>query len=217
MKLPNLAGTQACGQTRFELAQESHLSRRPSDTRLTILEAADRLFSSRGIQAVGVDEIAREAGFTKRTLYYHFPGKDELISAWLSYTSERTTPPAALDQMPPAEAINMLFGALARTLGNGGYRGCPFILTTAELVGASTIITDVVSKHKQARREWFARTLKRGGVSEEEARSVAARLMVLWEGAWASSIVFGDGSPVRATQDMVASIVRDALANSETC
>jgi len=85
---------------------------------------------------VGVDEIAREAGFTKRTLYYHFPTKDDLIAAWLDYTSALTAPPAALEEMAPEAAIMAMFGGLARTLSNG-YRGCPFILTAAELVGAS--------------------------------------------------------------------------------
>ena len=48
-----------------------------------ILETADRLFYLRGIRAVGVDTIAAEIGISKRTLYNHFPSKDELIAAYL--------------------------------------------------------------------------------------------------------------------------------------
>ncbi|MCA8904744.1 MAG: TetR/AcrR family transcriptional regulator [Hyphomonas sp.] len=182
-----------------------------SKTRLTILTTADRLFSRRGIQAVGVDEIAREAGFTKRTLYYHFPTKDDLIAAWLDYTSALTAPPAALEEMAPEAAIMAMFGGLAKTLSNG-YRGCPFILTTAELVGASPAIADVVSRHKQARRAWFAHTLERGGIPSKRAMTTAERLMVLWEGAWASSVVFGDGSPIKAAQDMASAVLAEAYS-----
>lgn len=188
------------------------MSVRRSETRQKILETADELFSARGIQAVGVDEIAREAGFTKRTLYYHFPSKDELIAGWLEYTSELTSPPSALDTMAPDEAIATMFRGLARKLAGGDYRGCPYILTRAELSDAPPIITAVVSKHKTARREWFVTTLERGGVPPKLAKETAQQLMVLWEGAWASSVVFADGTPIKAAQGMAAAIVKDALS-----
>src|SRR4051812_16527312 len=58
-----------------------------------ILETADRLFYLRGIRAVGVDTIAAEIGISKRTLYNHFPSKDELIAAYLK--GRFTTAPAS--------------------------------------------------------------------------------------------------------------------------
>src|SRR6478735_3621233 len=58
------------------------LSEKPS-MHERILQSADRLFYLRGIRAVGVDTIAAEIGISKRTLYNHFPSKDELIAAYL--------------------------------------------------------------------------------------------------------------------------------------
>ena len=49
-----------------------------------ILAAADKLFYEQGIRAVGVDTIAARAGVSKRTLYNHFPSKDDLIAAYLN-------------------------------------------------------------------------------------------------------------------------------------
>ena len=49
-----------------------------------ILDTADRLFYLHGIRAVGVDTVAAEIGISKRTLYNHFPSKDELIKAYLA-------------------------------------------------------------------------------------------------------------------------------------
>ena len=48
-----------------------------------ILETADRLFYRDGIRAVGVDTVAAEIGISKRTLYNHYPSKDDLIAAYL--------------------------------------------------------------------------------------------------------------------------------------
>ena len=41
------------------------------------------LFYREGIRAVGVDEIVRQAGVTKPSLYRSFPSKDELAASYL--------------------------------------------------------------------------------------------------------------------------------------
>jgi len=55
-------------------------------TRETIIQAADDLFYGEGIRAASMDAIAERAGVTKRTLYYHFRSKDDLIAAYLRRT-----------------------------------------------------------------------------------------------------------------------------------
>jgi TetR/AcrR family transcriptional regulator len=50
-------------------------ARPPRDTRQDVFLAAARLFSSRGFDGVGVDEIARAARVNKAMIYYHFKDK----------------------------------------------------------------------------------------------------------------------------------------------
>ena len=52
-------------------------------TRQRILDAALDLFGTRGVDAVSLDEIAREVGVRKQTVLYWFPSKDELVDAVL--------------------------------------------------------------------------------------------------------------------------------------
>ncbi|MDP3242518.1 MAG: helix-turn-helix domain-containing protein, partial [Reyranella sp.] len=80
-----------------------------------ILETADRLFYGQGIRAVGVDTIAAEIGISKRTLYNHFPSKDDLIVAYLS----RRLKPAPPSDRPPLEQIMGAFDRLERTIATG--------------------------------------------------------------------------------------------------
>jgi len=56
-----------------------------------ILDAAYELFSRRGIQAVGVNEVTERAGVAMATLYRHFPSKDELVLAFLALREQRWT------------------------------------------------------------------------------------------------------------------------------
>ena len=72
---------------------ETH--RQPAETRVSarerILDAAYELFSRRGIQAVGVNEVIERAGVATATLYRHFPSKDELVLAFLALREQRWT------------------------------------------------------------------------------------------------------------------------------
>lgn len=56
---------------------------RAAPTRDRILEAAIDLFGGRGVDAVSLDEIAREVGVRKQTVLYWFESKDVLVDAVL--------------------------------------------------------------------------------------------------------------------------------------
>ena len=56
-----------------------------------ILETAYELFARHGIQAIGVDEIIRQAGVAKATFYHHFPSKDDLVLEFLNLREDRWT------------------------------------------------------------------------------------------------------------------------------
>lgn len=64
------------------------MPRYPSETRRRILESAYKLFYREGFQRTGVDEVAEAAGITKRTLYNHYPSKDDLIAGVLEVQAD---------------------------------------------------------------------------------------------------------------------------------
>jgi TetR/AcrR family transcriptional regulator len=49
-----------------------------------ILDAARRLFASRGIEEATMEEIAAEVGYTRRTLYAYFRSREEILLQVLS-------------------------------------------------------------------------------------------------------------------------------------
>ena len=72
---------------------ETHRQRAETgaSARERILDASYELFSRRGIQAVGVNEVTERAGVAMATLYRHFPSKDELVLAFLNLREQRWT------------------------------------------------------------------------------------------------------------------------------
>ena len=54
------------------------LEKRKNNNKNEIVDAAERLFFSKGYDNSAMDEIAKEAGYTKRTLYSYFTSKEEI-------------------------------------------------------------------------------------------------------------------------------------------
>lgn len=54
-----------------------------------IADAALRLFARYGYKRSSMDDIAREAGLSKATLYLHFKGKDDVFRAMLNLLTRR--------------------------------------------------------------------------------------------------------------------------------
>jgi TetR/AcrR family transcriptional regulator, acrAB operon repressor len=81
-------------------------------TREQLLEAALRVFSKKGYAATTLEEISKEAGFTRGALYWHFQSKAELFAALIQ---ERARPAARVFEEAFAEGASPL-AALKRLL-----------------------------------------------------------------------------------------------------
>jgi AcrR family transcriptional regulator len=162
----------------------------PAATRDRILEVADRLFYRQGLQAVGVDALAAQIGISKKTLYRHFPSKDDLVVAYLK---GRFRPLPALSDRPPGEQILKNFEWFARSLSQAeDYRGCAFLNALAELGEADSEARRLAIEFKESRRLWYRALLARTGVADPDA--LATQLAMLIDGAYAAALVRRDPS-----------------------
>ena len=170
-----------------------------------ILAAADKLFYAQGIRAVGVDAVAAAAGVSKRTLYHHFPSKDDLIEAYLAAQMR----PIAPSDAPAREQILARFDALERRFAKGEFRGCPYINAVTEIADPKHPAAALALRFKEERRLWFRALLERLQARDPDA--LATQLQLLAEGALASMLVRGDPSVARAARD-AAQVLLDAAA-----
>ena len=56
-----------------------------AENREQVIAAAAKLFRERGLQGVGIDAVAAEAGLTHGAIYRHFKSKDELAAAAIAH------------------------------------------------------------------------------------------------------------------------------------
>jgi AcrR family transcriptional regulator len=168
-----------------------------------ILAAADKLFYTKGIRAVGVDAVAAEAGVSKRTLYNHYPSKDALIAAYLQARFKHIAPSDA----PAREQILGAFARLERILADGSFRGCPYVNAVIEIGDPRNAAARIALQFKEQRRLWFRALLERLGVGDPDL--LATQLQLLSEGALAAALVRGDPALARSAR-AAAEVLLDA-------
>ena len=155
-----------------------------------ILASASHLFYYEGINAVGVERIAADAGVTKKTLYDIFGSKGNLVHTYLSHRDERWRRylVAAVDRAEPttpAECAAAVFGALGTWVAEESPRGCSFTNAMAEMADSAHSGRAVVIKHKEWLLEYFTELM--AGLRKEFRESTARAVFLLYEGALAAT------------------------------
>lgn len=166
-------------------------------TRRSILDTAYELFYRKGFGRVSVDEIAALAKITKRTLYYHFKSKDDLLAAVLTQHHELAL--ARIRKYEDRYSGNMdtiltvLFSELAKWSAKPGWTGAGFTRLAMELADMpGHPARTVARRHKAAVEIWYAELLSNAGISSPSER--ARELALLTEGATALILIHGDRS-----------------------
>jgi AcrR family transcriptional regulator len=187
------------------------MARPQSPTRERIISAANALFYNQGIRAVSVDAVAERAGLTKRTLYYHFRSKDELVAAYLAARDQpnltlfRQWFTEADGRLP--EKVAAIFRNLARAAAHPKWKGCGFLRTSAELAnmpGHPAI--KIGAAHKKKFEGWLRATLESEGVAH--ASELARQILLLLDGSFAVVLLHRDPTYMetagRAAQSLIA-------------
>jgi AcrR family transcriptional regulator len=162
-----------------------------SSAAVRVLDAAERLFYARGVQAVGVDMVVAEAGVGVKTLYAHFGSKDRLVEAYLRRRDRRWLDrlQARMAQGQGRDRVLAVFDALNDWFTEPGFSGCAFINVAGEL-HTNPALRAIARKHKGALRTLLHVATREAEVADPE--TLADWLMLLVEGAIVTAHVEGD-------------------------
>lgn len=148
----------------------------PAATRARILSTASHLFYERGVNAVGVNEIAAAAGASKLSLYKYFSSKHALVEAMLTELSDDTHERlrAAAADAPTLAVVDLVLA----TLGGADFRGCPIVNGATDTRDDAATIA-IARRHLARYRALLEDSL---GDAPDGAK-LARQLLVLIEGA----------------------------------
>ncbi|MGZ5904083.1 MAG: TetR/AcrR family transcriptional regulator [Reyranella sp.] len=171
------------------------MPRSSDQTRRRILDGAYRLFRRQGYSRVSMDEIAAAARVTKRTLYYHFESKDQLLANVLE--DQHHLALAAFktfgDRLSgsPQAIVDGLFRELAVWSDKPRWSGSGFtrlVIELADLPGHPARL--IARRHKAMLEAHLAELLAKSGL--QDAVEIAREIWLLSEGAISLILVHGD-------------------------
>ncbi len=141
---------------------------------------------------MGVDRIIAEAGVTRATFYRHFPGKEDLVEAYLGV--EDAVIRGAFDRAreltdDPGRVLELVIEGLADDVSRLHTRGCPFINAAAEYPDPESNVRRAVAGH----REWFRSELEAlaEAAGSTDAPTAAGQLVLLRDAAMVGGYLDG--------------------------
>jgi AcrR family transcriptional regulator len=185
-------------------------------TRERILEAVTPLFYGRGVRAVGMSEVVAAAGCGRNLVYRHFPGKDDLVAAYLQRLRE-TLDRAEQDALrragdDPRDQLLALVAGVAERVADPASRGCPFRNFLTEWTDHDSAPARVAREQLAASRARVDRLV--GALGATDPAGLADRVWLVLDGLYAGAARGPDPRRGAAAVALVGEIVDRATAQT---
>lgn len=173
-----------------------------------LLDTASRLFYTRGVSNVGINEIIARAGVARMTLYHHFPSKDALIKAVLERRlAERNTwlDRSAGRDADPEGQILAVFDLFIEWAGSPDFRGDPLVTATYELGGQLNVARSFAQAHHAVFRQKFEDLAVQADL--DDPKGIAHQLHMLVLGASVATLIEGNAEAAALAKNAAASLI----------
>jgi len=165
----------------------------PPSRRDDVIDAAMRVFYRHGFHASSLDDIQKEGGISRMTLYNHFKSKDELVVAAMRRRDEifRNTLMKFVESRArtPHDRLAAVFDFHEDWFAGNEFCGCMFINASAEFAAADSAPRRLAADHKQEIVRYLRDQCAAAGLRDPD--DLAERLNILLEGAIVSARVVG--------------------------
>jgi len=180
--------------------------------RENIIKTASHLFYQKGYSLTGINEIIRETGIAKATLYNHFKSKEDICVAYLEFKNSTflkeieafcVKPPKGEDQ------ILGLFEFLKIFFKSKDFNGCWCINTVSEIPKENKNIRSEIQKQKKEFIELIEKLVVRNfpSLDEKEVVVLAKKIYLLYESAVLESHLHQAPWPIGSAQDLCKMLI----------
>jgi len=182
-------------------------------TRDQIIQTTCDLIENQGYHATGLNEIVKESGAPKGSIYYYFPdGKEGITAEAVLFAgkavAERIRTHLA-EKSDPAEAVQSFVEMIAHFVEASGFHsGGPLTIVASETATTSEKLNLTCREAYTMVRETFQAKLLEGGFSQDRSASLAWMMTSATEGGIILSRTYHSGDPLRAVAKELAGLIR---------
>lgn len=183
-----------------------------TNTRDQIIQTTSNLIENQGYHATGLNEIVKESGAPKGSIYYYFPdGKEGIIAEAVLYAGETVAGRIRthLDtKSDPARAVQSFVEEIAHFVEVSGFHsGGPLTIVASETATTSEKLNQTCREAYTMVREAFQSKLLESGFSQERAANLAWMITSVTEGAIILSRTYHSGDPLRIAARELACLI----------
>lgn len=158
-----------------------------------LVMAAYELFSTRGVQATGIDAVIERSGVARQTMYRHFASKQDLVLAFLERREELWTRDwlqAEVERRAsdPEQRLLAIFDVFDEWFRRANFEGCSFINVLLEHPNAASPLNRAGVSYLAGIRHFLEDLAGRAGVND--ADGFARQWHILMKG---SIVAAGEG------------------------
>jgi len=177
------------------------------EVRQRIMEAAARLFHSRGYNATGMNELITEADVAKRTFYKHFASKTAVLKAYLEAFDDLFFQKAAVEidsLTDPKQRIPALFALRAEIQKVNQFLGCPFVKINAE-IGFDDREVNAMVQESKTRLKNYIRQLVTAANDRQQLNNgeLTDLIFLLLDGALVSGSIYKSSADLENAKSLV--------------
>ncbi|MEM6736675.1 MAG: TetR/AcrR family transcriptional regulator [Bacteroidota bacterium] len=177
-----------------------------------IVETASQLFYSNGYNRTGINEIIKEAGIAKATLYSHFSSKEDICVAYLqnkNKTFVKDIKEYCSSKLKGYERVLALFDFLEEFFHNPKFNGCWCINTVAEIPKENKKIQAEIKSQKNSFQDFIGGLILENmdNIGEDDGRNLAKQVYLLYEGAVAESHLHQNDWPIKEMKKVCEKII----------
>jgi AcrR family transcriptional regulator len=174
-----------------------------AERRRQLIAAAEDLFLHKGYHATTMDDVARRAGMSKKTVYQVFSSKSELLDAVLSDWFAPFTAPIEADGRPPRQVLTEALMRLANYALSERQ-----VLLMRLLIAETSYSEDIAAaldrqclgRGKSALEQWLAGEAARGVLTIDHPKEAANMLFFGAIGDFLLRLLLRKGPPPQSDE-----------------
>lgn len=183
------------------------------DTKPLIIDIATKLFQQKGYIGVGLNEILKECGISKGSLYYHFPnGKEELLIACLQSLNEAIMKDITEIFEEYSTTNEATYAMIEKLIANyeteGTLTGYTFSSIVSEMASLSDSVRNACAKLYSEIQTIYFQKLVADGFSNNEASSNALIMTASIEGGMLLCLIQKAKEPLQVIAQVLPQILK---------
>ena len=178
------------------------------NTKEHIIQTASQLFYDIGYNSVGINQIIKESGIAKATLYAHFRTKEELFIAYLD-AMDKQFMSGLMDfvgsKAAGDERLHAVIEFLYSFFNQENFNGCWCIRSIAEVTRENKEVRSKIKQNKDRLLNYFKLLTmeNKPDMSGADQAALGTHLYMLYESAVGEAHLHNDSWPIDAALEML--------------